>query len=510
MLNFSLKGYEIMRTCGVLLGIASLPGEYGIGKMGKEARKFVDFLVEAGHHYWQILPLSPTGYGDSPYQSCSVHAGNPYFIDFETLEEEGLLLPEEYKTVEFGDHPQYINYGMIYNTVFDVLEKAYRRFVRDEDYNEFLTKHAHWVENYALFMALKSENGGKPWQEWEDDLRLAKPASLVEAKERLADKIGYYIFLQYEFFKQWAALKEYANEHGVEIIGDMPIYCAIDSVEAWLEPELFQLDEEHNPTNVAGCPPDAYALEGQLWGNPLYNWKDMQLNGYKWWIDRIAFATDIYDVLRIDHFRGFAGYYSIPATDENAVNGVWCDGPRMELFNSVNYWLGKKRIIAEDLGFVTEDVVQLLKDTGYPGMKVLQFAFDPNGTSDYLPCNYKSSNYICYTSTHDSDTLAGWAETLDGDNLAFCLDYFGLKSKSGLCDAMLRAGYSSVADVCITQLQDIRGLGNEARINIPSTVGTNWRWRVSDKELSKTVAKKLLKLSKTYNRYIPAPETEEE
>ena len=507
--NSHMKGTIYMRTCGVLLGIASLPGEYGIGKMGKEARKFVDFLVESGQHYWQILPLSPTGYGDSPYQSCSVHAGNPYFIDFETLEEEGLLTPEDYKNAEFGDHPQYINYGMIYNTVFGVLEKAYARFERDDDYNAFLEKHANWVENYALFMALKAENNGKPWQEWDEDIRLAKPQAIVEAKERLSYKIGYYIFLQYEFFKQWHALKDYANTHGVEIIGDMPIYCAIDSVEAWLEPELFELDEEHNPINVAGCPPDAYALEGQLWGNPLYNWKAMQLNGYKWWIDRIAFATDIYDVLRIDHFRGFAGYYSIPATDKNAINGVWVDGPRMELFNSVNYWLGKKRIIAEDSGFVTEDVVQLLKDTGYPGMKVLQFAFDPNATSDYLPCNYKSSNYICYTSTHDSDTLAGWAESLDGENLEFCLRYFGLKSKSGLQEAMLRAGYSSVADVCITQLQDIAGLGNEARINIPSTVGTNWRWRVSQKEMSKAAAKKLLSYAKTYNRYIPFPEVEE-
>lgn len=497
-----------MRTSGILLGIASLPGEYGIGKMGKHAREFVDFLVKSGQHYWQILPLSPTGYGDSPYQSCSIHAGNPYFIDLETLEADGLLKKSEYKKVQFGDHPQYINYGMIYNTVFDVLNIAYKRFVPDEDYNKFLEKHKSWVENYGLFMALKAENGGKPWSEWEDDLRLAKPEAIADAKQRLADRIGYYIFLQYEFFKQWHELKKYANSKGVEIIGDMPIYCALDSVEAWLEPELFELDEEKKPINVAGCPPDAYALDGQLWGNPLYNWADMQKNGYKWWIDRIGFATEIYDVLRIDHFRGFAGYYSIPATDKTAVNGVWRDGPRMELFNSTNYWLGKKRIIAEDLGFVTEDVVQLLSDTGYPGMKVLQFAFDPTGTSDYLPCNYKSSNYICYTSTHDSDTLVGWVEGLEGEALDFCLDYFGLEDKSNLAESMIRAAWSSIADVCIAQPQDILGLGNEARINIPSTVGTNWRWRITSEQLSDEAAAKLMKLSKTYNRYIPTPEEE--
>lgn len=494
---------DYMRSSGVLLGIASLNGDYGIGKMGVEARRFVDFLAKSGQHYWQILPLAPTGYGDSPYQSCSIHAGNPYFIDFEQLEADGLLKPEEYKNVEFGDHVQYINYGMIYNTVFDVLDIAYRRFKPDDDYTGFLEKHKSWVEDYALFMALKAENGGKPWNEWDDDLRMAKPSAIAKAKERLAYKIGYYIFLQYEFFKQWTALKKYANDAGVEIIGDMPIYCALDSVEVWLSPELFQLDENKNPTNVAGCPPDAYAEEGQLWGNPLYNWKDMQANGYKWWIDRIAFATEIYDVLRIDHFRAFAGYYSIPAGDSNAIRGKWHDGPRMELFNSTNYWLGKKRIIAEDLGFVTEDVKQLLSDTGYPGMKVLQFAFDPNATSDYLPCNYKSSNYICYTSTHDSDTLAGWVESLDGEALDFCLGYFGLEDKLGLHEAMLRAAWSSVAKVCITQLQDIVGLGNEARINTPSTVGTNWRWRISEDILSKENAEKLLKLSKTYNRLLP-------
>lgn len=499
-----------MRSSGVLLGIASLPGEYGIGKLGKEARKFVDFLVEAGQHYWQILPLSPTGYGDSPYQSCSIHAGNPYFIDLETLEAEGLLTPEDYKGVQFGDHKQYINYGMIYETIFDVLKTAYKRFKPDINYHVFLDKNGGWIYNYALFMALKNENGGKPWSDWERDLRLAKPEALEQAKIRLKDSIGFYIFLQYEFFKQWFELKKYANDKGVEIIGDMPIYCAMDSVEVWLNPELFELDEEKNPKNVAGCPPDDYALEGQLWGNPLYNWPDMEQNGYKWWIDRIAFATEIYDVLRIDHFRGFAGYFSIPAEDETAVNGEWREGPGMKLFNSTNYWLGKKRIIAEDLGFVTDDVKQLLSDTGYPGMKVLQFAFDPAADSDYLPCNYKTSSCIVYTSTHDSDTLFGWAEELEGDSLAFCLDYCGISDKKDVPEALLRLAWSSVADVAIAQPQDILGLGNEARINIPSSVGTNWRWRILSEQLDSKAAKKLAYLSRVYNRVVPSADDKAE
>ena len=492
-----------MRSSGVLLGIASLPGKYGIGKFGKEAREFVDFLVEAKQHYWQILPLSPTGYGDSPYQSCSIHAGNPYFIDLETLEADGLLTADDYKNVSFGDHEQYINYGMIYETVFDVLRIAYNRFKPDISYHVFLDKNGGWVYNYALFMALKDENGGKPWSDWEKDLRLAKSDALEQAKLRLKDTIGFYIFLQYEFFKQWFELKEYANGRGVEIIGDMPIYCALDSVEVWLNPELFELDDEKNPKNVAGCPPDDYAVDGQLWGNPLYNWPDMEQNGYKWWIDRIAFATEIYDVLRIDHFRGFAGYFSIPAEDETAVNGVWREGPGMKLFNSTNYWLGKKRIIAEDLGFVTEDVKQLLSDTGYPGMKVLQFAFDPTADSDYLPCNYKTSSCVVYTSTHDSDTLCGWVQGLEGDSLSFCFDYCGVSDKKDVPEALLRLAWSSVADVAIAQPQDILGLGNEARINVPSSVGTNWRWRVLPEQLDDNAAKKLATLSKTYNRILP-------
>lgn len=491
-----------MRTSGILLGIASLPGKYGIGKLGKEAYSFVDFLVESGQHYWQILPLSPTGYGDSPYQSCSIHAGNPYFIDLETLEADGLLLPEEYKDVQFGDHDQYINYGMIYNTVFDVLKKAYNRFTPDIHYHVFLDKNGEWVYDYALFMALKAENDGRPWNEWEDGLKFAREEALSKAKERLKDTIGFYIFLQYEFFKQWEALKNYANEKGVEMIGDMPIYCAYDSVEVWLHPELFELDEEKAPKNVAGCPPDDYALDGQLWGNPLYNWSDMEQNGYKWWIDRIGFATRIYDVLRIDHFRGFAGYFSIPAKDDTAKNGVWREGPGMKLFNSTNYWLGKKRIIAEDLGFVTEDVKQLLKDTGYPGMKVLQFAFDPNADSNYLPCNFETPSCIVYTSTHDSDTLYGWVENLEGEGLKFFYDYCNIKDKSEAPEAMLRLAWSSIAEIAIAQPQDFLGLGNEARINIPSSVGVNWRWRLKEGQLTPDVAKKLYSLSKTYNRLV--------
>lgn len=489
-----------MRSSGLLLGIASLPGKYGIGKLGKESRRFVDFLVSAKQKYWQILPLSQTGYGDSPYQSFSIHAGNPYFIDFETLEEDGILKPEDYKNTVFGDHRQYINYGILYESVYPVLRKAYEGFSPDSDYHRFCEKNKDWVWDYALFMAEKNAHQGAPWYEWEEELRLARPEAVAKARDMLRDEIGFYVFLQYEFFKQWFSLKEYANEKGVEIIGDMPIYCAYDSVEAWLEPELFEFDSDKRPINVAGCPPDGYAAEGQLWGNPLYNWADMEQNGYKWWIDRIAFATDIYDVLRIDHFRGFAGYYSVPAKDKNAVNGSWREGPKMKLFNSTNYWLGPKKIVAEDLGFITDDVVQLLKDTGYPGMKVLQFAFDPSAQSVYLPCNLESPSCVIYTSTHDSDTAKGWAENLSGQQLSFCLDYCGVKLRGEIPEALLRLAWSSVAEIAIAQPQDFLGLGNEARINTPSTVGLNWRWRILSEQLDSRLAARIRRLTETYNR----------
>ena len=489
-----------MRTSGILLGVASLPGEYGIGKMGAEAKRFVDFLSEARQQYWQILPLSPTGYGDSPYQSFSTRAGNPYFIDFETLGADGLLKPEEYKTVAFGDNVSYINYGMLYETVYPVLRKAFSRFKEDDDYRRFVDKNGGWVNDYALFMAEKNAHGGAPWYEWEEELRLAKPEVIEKAKKELSREIGFYVFLQYEFYKQWFAVKSYANGKGIKIIGDMPIYCAYDSVEAWLSPELFEFDGNKRPVCVAGCPPDPYAAEGQLWGNPLYNWKDMEMNGYKWWIDRIAFETDIYDVLRIDHFRAFAGYYSIPGGDKNAVNGHWREGPRMKLFNSTNYWLGRKDIIAEDLGFITEDVAQLIKDTGYPGMKVLQFAFDPAADSIYLPCNLADPACVMYTSSHDSDTAKGWAEKLDGRSLSFCLDYCGVKTREELPDALLRLAWSSTARIAVAPIQDFLGLGNEARINVPGTVGLNWRWRLSPNQLDGAVCQKILRLTETYNR----------
>ncbi len=495
-----------MRTSGLMLGVNSLPGEYGIGKMGKEARAFVDLLREARQKYWQILPLSPTGYGDSPYQSFSIHAGNPYFIDPEILEADGLLRPEDYKTVAFGDNPRYINYGMLYETVYPVLRKAYARFSEDASYRAFIEKNSGWVFDYALFMAEKNAHGGKPWYEWEDDLRMARPQAVERARGELRDEIGFYVFLQYEFYRQWFALKKYANDNGVEIIGDMPIYCAYDSVEAWLTPEIFEFDSQKRPQFVAGCPPDGYAAEGQLWGNPLYNWKDMEQNGYKWWIDRIAFATEIYDVLRIDHFRAFAGFYSIPGGDKNAVNGFWREGPRMKLFNSTNYWLGPKKIIAEDLGFVTEDVVSLLRDTGYPGMKVLQFAFSPRADSVYLPCNLETTHCVMYTSTHDSDTAKGWADKLSGADLRFCLDYCGVKSRGELPDALLRMAWSSAAEIAVTQPQDLLGLGNEARINTPSTVGQNWRWRLMREDLSGGMMSKLRRLSETYNRLGAPPQ----
>ena len=489
-----------MRNSGILLGIAGLPGDYGIGKLGDKARLFVDFLAASGQKYWQILPLSPTGYGDSPYQSCCCNAGNPYFIDFETLEADGLLEPSEYKNTVFGDNPSYINYGMLYKTVSPTLRIAYSRFKPDYGMEEFARKNSDWVQDYALFMALKDENKGKPWYEWSEPLRMAEQEALACARERLKEDIGFYIFTQYEFYRQWFALKEYANKKGVELIGDMPIYCAYDSVEVWLHPELFELDSKKRPITVAGCPRDDYAKEGQLWGNPIYDWKSMQLNGYNWWVRRIGFATDMVDVLRIDHFRGFAGYYSIPAGDKNALRGKWRKGPGMELFNSCNYWLGRKRIIAEDLGFITPEVGELLEASGYPGMKVLQFAFDPSAKSEYLPCNFETSRCVCYTSTHDSDTAKGWADKLSGESLELFKEYAGARDKSEIPDAMLRLAWSSVAQTAIAQLQDLLETGNETRINVPGTLGLNWRWRISEDALSDELSKRLLTLGRTYNR----------
>lgn len=489
-----------MRASGILLHISSLPGEYGIGKLGREAYKFADFLKSAKQRYWQILPVSPTSYGDSPYQSFSIYAGNPYFIDLETLEADGLLKPGDYKDTDWGKKGT-IDYGCIYEKLYGILRKAYERYKKTGDTAcEVFAEENPWCADYALFMSLKFAHGGKAWYEWEMPLRMFEKSAVEKARKKYADDIGFHTFLQYEYAKQWRALKEYVNSLGIDIIGDIPIYVAYDSVEVWTEPELFLLDKDKKPIDVAGCPPDVFTAKGQLWGNPLYRWDVMEGQGFKWWKDRLRAACTTYDVVRIDHFRGFESYYTIPYGNEDAIIGEWRKGPGMKLFKAVKAELGKRRIIAEDLGFITKDVAKLLKASGYPGMKVLQFAFDPDGKSGYLPHNFGSSNYVCYTGTHDNETAAGWVKSSDRKTLRFCREYLNVKRNRDIPWAMIRAAWASIADTAIAPMQDILELGRDARMNIPSTLGGNWQWRMSGGELTDELAGRIAELTVTYDR----------
>lgn len=490
-----------MRKSGILLHISSLPSDYGIGTMGKEAYKFVDFLKEAGQGYWQILPVGPTSYGDSPYQSFSTNAGNPYFIDLDTLAEEELLKKSEYEKLDWGGHKNYVDYNALYNNRFKVLKKAFNRFKKGnlDDFYAFLQENEKWISNYAMFMSIKDVYDGKPWLDWDDGLRNHDGHSLWEFSNEHGDEIMFWEFLQFKFFEQWNALKKYANENGVQIIGDIPIYVALDSADVWVYPDLFQLDTNRIPTAVAGCPPDVFSPTGQLWGNPLYNWDRHRECGYNWWIDRIKSATELYDVVRIDHFRGFEGYYAIPYGDETAENGEWRKGPGIELFSAVKGALGELPIIAEDLGFLTEDVHKLLRDSGFPGMKVLEFAFDPREPSNYLPHTY-TQNSIVYIGTHDNDTIRGWLSDLDSDTLAFCRQYLDAAKDEDIPERLIKTALSSVSDTAIIQMQDYLGLGSEARMNIPSTLGYNWKWRMSKRDITKKLAKKIAVMSGTYAR----------
>jgi len=488
-----------VRAGGILMHISSLPNSYGIGKLGKEAYEFADFLKKAGQRYWQILPISPTSYGDSPYQSFSIYAGNPYFIDLEALEAEGLLKPGEYKTVDFGKDAESVDFGLLYKTVFKVLKKAYKRFEPDFDFKRFESNNK-WLDNYALFMALKDAHGGKAWEQWEAPIRGFEKKAIAEAREKYKGDIGFYKFLQYIYFKQWYKLKEYVNSLGIKIIGDIPIYVAYDSADVWADPKYFLLDKDKKPIDVAGCPPDAFAAKGQLWGNPLYRWDVMKKENYRWWISRIKAASEIYDVVRIDHFRGFESYYSIPYGRDDAVIGEWRKGPDVELFREIKKQLGRLDIIAEDLGFLTPKVNKMLRLCGYPGMKVLEFAYDPEYKSAYLPHNFKSSNCICYTGTHDNETLVGWVKGLKRKEAKFFRDYLGVSRNKDIPWAMIRLAWSSVSDTAIAQMQDFLELGSDARMNIPSTLGGNWQWRARQGVFTDELAEKILALTQMYNR----------
>ena len=496
------------RRCGVLLPIFSLSSEYGIGTFSKEAYDFVDFLEEAGQSYWQILPLGPTSYGDSPYQSFSTFAGNPYFIDIKTLIDEGLLTRKEADKYNFGGSEEYIDYEKIYESRFKLLKTAYDTFIKKgksfadkaKKFEAFKkSRDNFWLADYALFMALKNANGGRSWSTWEDGIRLRKPAAIKAAKEKYKEEIDFYCFLQFLFAEQWGKLKAYANKKGIDIIGDIPIYVAFDSSDTWANPELFHLDENNEPIDVAGCPPDAFSATGQLWGNPLYKWDYHEKTGYKWWIKRIAHCYKLYDVVRIDHFRGFDEYYAIPYGHPTAEKGKWKKGPGYKLFDVMKKELGEKRVIAEDLGFLTDSVIKLVKRTGYPGMKILQFAFDSREESDYLPHNY-TKNCIVYTGTHDNDTTRNWFDTLKRDDKKFCKEYLGIKKSSDAVWAVIRSAFSSVSDTVIIPMQDYLELPGYARINRPSTLGGNWVWRLKKDALTPEIAGKMKDFARIYRR----------
>lgn len=493
-----------MRKSGVLLPVSSIPSKYGIGTFSKQAYEFVDLLGQAGQTYWQILPLGPTGYGDSPYQSFSTFAGNPYYIDLETLIEEGYLTKEDCDSYDFGDDDEYIDYEKIYLSRFKVLRTAFKNsqnssLETDGAYRNFVRENSYWLEDYALYMAVKNAFDGASFIEWDEDIRLRKKKALEKYREKYKDEIDFYKFQQFIFAKQWFALKEYANKKKIKIIGDIPIYVAFDSSDTWANPELFQLDDNLEPIGVAGCPPDAFSVTGQLWGNPLYRWEYHKETGYEWWMKRIAYCYKLYDVVRIDHFRGFDEYYSIPYGDPTAEFGHWEKGPGYDIFKTMKAKLGKKAVIAEDLGFLTDSVLRLVKKTGYPGMKILQFAFDSREESDYLPHNY-TANSVVYTGTHDNDTVLGWLDSLNRHDRAFAKRYLNINKNKDIQWELIRAAMASVSDTCIIPMQDYLGLGSEARINIPSTLGLNWKWRMLPGAFNEELALRMRKMTKLYGR----------
>ncbi|MGO5052752.1 4-alpha-glucanotransferase [Lachnospiraceae bacterium LCP25S3_G4] len=492
-----------MRASGVLLPIASLPGPYGIGCFSKEAYKFIDQLRTAGQRYWQILPLGPTGYGDSPYQSFSTFAGNPYFIDLTALIELGLISEEECTTYDFGEDLRSIDYEKLYLSRFLILRKAYERsdIKKKAEFHEFCEQNKEWLDDYALYMVVKNHFQGKSWCEWEEDIRLRTSDAINLYSKLYENDILFYKFQQYLFGMQWKKLKKYANNKGIKIIGDIPIYVAFDSADTWANPELFQFDMSCMPTTVAGCPPDGFSATGQLWGNPLYRWEYHAATGYEWWLKRIQYSYSLYDVIRIDHFRGFDEYYSIPFGHETAEHGQWIQGPGYDIFQKLNQKLGLMDIIAEDLGYLTDSVKELVKATGYPGMKVLQFAFDSREESDYLPHNYKH-NSVVYTGTHDNNTLLGWVKTISKEDRALAVDYLGAKSLDdiALARGVIRLAQSSVADTCIIPIQDYLELGEAARVNEPSTVGKNWKWRMLENEIKPELLEQMKHMTKLYGR----------
>lgn len=489
-----------MRKSGILMHITSLPGPYGLGTMGKAAYDFVDFLAAAGQSLWQILPLTPTGYGDSPYQSCSAFAGNEYLIDLPTLQQEGLLEPGEPEGFSWGQDPGRADFGLLYQSRRKVLALAYARFRPEEDYEAFCRENAHWLGDYALYMTLKDKFQGLPWYRWEEPLKHREPEALWQLRQSLREELDFYKFIQYQFYRQWNALRQYAKEKGIAILGDVPIYVPLDSCEVWCNPELFQLDESLTPTAVAGCPPDAFSDEGQLWGNPLYRWERHKADGYSWWIRRLSAAGRLYDGVRLDHFRGFESYWAVPYGDETAKNGKWEKGPGLDFIKAMEKALPEISFVAEDLGLLTPEVLKLREDSGLPGMKVLQFAFDSREPSEYLPYLHVR-NSVCYTGTHDNMTTTQWLREAPEATVAYAREYMCLTEEEGLTWGVIRTAMGSVCDLCVVPMQDFLNLGGEARMNFPGTMSNaNWTWRMAPGSCTSALAEKIYNLTALYGR----------
>ena len=501
------------RASGILLPISALPSPYGIGTLGKAAYAFADFLHAAGQRYWQLLPLGPTSYGDSPYQSFSTFAGNPYFIDLDLLAEEGLLDKEDLAAADWGNDPRYVDYGKIYEVRFDVLRRAFLRGrERDREAVERFQAENPWLKNYALYMAVKAHFGMKSWLEWPDEaIRVRAPEAVARYEKELAEDVAFYTYLQYLFFKQWGELREYIHSLGIRIIGDLPIYVAMDSADVWAEPEFFQLGEGNIPTEVSGVPPDYFSADGQLWGNPLYDYDRMRQDGFGWWIRRVEGASRLFDVIRIDHFRGLESYWAVPYGAETAREGRWRKGPGMDLVGVLTQWFHGLDIIAEDLGFLTPSVFQMVEESGFPGMKVLEFAFSADGESIYLPYHYQE-NCIVYTGTHDNDTLQGWYGSMPSWEREFSKRYLGNghTPREEIHWDFIRAALGSRARLAVIPMQDYLGLGSEARMNEPSTLGNNWKWRLLPGQFDRALREKCRDLAWVYGRGREKKEEEKE
>lgn len=500
------------RASGILLHPTSLPGRFGIGDLGAPAHRFVDFLYESGQQLWQVLPLGPTGHGNSPYMCYSAMAGNPLLISPDLLQEQGWLTTDDLNAVP--DFPaDWVDYDQVAHQKLPLLQKAAQQF-RDtatieqrQGYDAFCAGHAFWLNDYALFMALKGVFDGKSWHQWEGAIARREPAALDHWRTELKDEIFYQKFFQFEFHRQWGALKHYANDSGIQIIGDIPIYVAHDSVDVWAFPHLFYLDPEtQEPSQMAGVPPDYFSATGQLWGNPIYHWEQLEKTNFDWWIERFQAALEVVDIVRIDHFRGFCAYWSVPHGEDTAMNGEWIEGPGERFFKVLAERLGKLPIIAEDLGVITQDVTDLRDTFHFPGMKVLHFAFGGGASNPFLPFNH-DRNFIVYTGTHDNDTTQGWFQAMPDHEREALMRYIGCTTADGIHWDMIRLAMASVANQAVFPLQDVLGFGSDTRMNYPGTAEGNWGWRYQEDWLTGDMRDRLLSFTETFGRipHDPSP-----